>query len=68
MESIGIALCKRDYIDSLRTNNGGGEAYQREKAPRVELYRKRVATGRDLWTGSRLVGELQVAPLEFLHG
>ena len=54
MEILVKALNKADYVESVTTNNGGGEDYQREKVLLVELYRQRYDQGRDLWTGDDL--------------
>ena len=54
MEILAKALNSADYVESVTTNNGGSEDYEREKAPLVELYRQRYGQGRDLWTGDDL--------------
>ena len=54
MEILAKALNRADYVESVTTNNGGGEDYEREKAPLVELYRQRYDQGRGLWTGDDL--------------
>ncbi len=53
MEILAKALNRADYVESVTTNNGG-EDYQREKTPLVELYRQRYDQGRYLWTGDDL--------------
>ncbi|MDP7277174.1 MAG: hypothetical protein QF363_16970 [Planctomycetaceae bacterium] len=48
------AVPKNDYITSPTAPSGTDRQFMQAKAPRVQLYRLRVAAGRDLWTGNEL--------------